>query len=584
VVLLLPALVAASVAACFTPADGVCRNGETRACYAGPRGTEGVGACAPGTQTCSDNAWEANCLGDVTPFVEHCNGIDDDCNGIVDDVEEYGQACVGTNDCPGVRQCIGEEVGCVAQKENACGLCAGPDIAGLGDACTLNGCDGAKVCTADGTGTECGAPAQNECGVCGGPAVTDLGTVCMASAGCAGQKACNQSGNSSTCDCSVNICNDNGTIRSVVSPGAGDLVITEVMPSPSKVSDTVGEWFEVKATAPVDLNNLLLDRASDSANPNVVNVYDCIHLNAGDYAVFARDVDPLVNGGINGVVARFTFSVLTGSTAAPGDIRVLAPDGTTVVDSVTWTSSRAGTALQLDPDFTTAAGNDTEANFCDASAPYGLGDLGTPGTANAQCPVVLQPGECLDNGTPRAIMKPATATDLVITEVMANPTASTETLQEWIEITNVGTTPFDLNGLAVDRGTDTAAPATLVTDTNCHIVAPSALALLARNGTSSTNGGLPTPDATYGSIQLVNSSGEVQIVDPSTCATTTPFACTTIYDAMPYGSPADGVSVQVKPGFFTTTLNDSSANRCPAVTPYGDGTNNGTPRLANSCT
>jgi hypothetical protein len=76
----------------------------------------------------------------------------------------------------------------------------------------------------------------------------------------------------------------------------------------------------------------------------------------------------------------------------------------------------------------------------------------------------------------------------------------------------------------------------------------------------------------------------VQVVDPSTCATTTPFACTTIYDNMPYGSPANGVSTQVKPGFFTTTGNDTAANRCPAVAPYGDGTNLGTPRLANSCT
>jgi hypothetical protein len=208
---------------------------------------------------------------------------------------------------------------------------------------------------------------------------------------------------------------------------------------------------------------------------------------------------------------------------------------------------------------------------------YGLGDFGSPGSANAQCPIVLQPGECLDNGTPRAINKPATATDLVITEVMANPTI--ETTGEWIEITNVGSAAFDLNGLGIDRASDTAAPS-IITDDVCRPLAPSSLALLARSTTN--NSGLPTPDATY-TLTLVNSSGEVRVVDPSTCATTTPFACTGIYDAITYGSPADGVSTQVKPAFFTTTGNDNSANFCTTTSTYGDNTNRGTPRSANVC-
>ncbi|MEO7736232.1 MAG: lamin tail domain-containing protein, partial [Kofleriaceae bacterium] len=41
-------------------------------------------------------------------------------------------------------------------------------------------------------------------------------------------------------------CSEAGALRPVVSPGPGDLVITEVMPSPSKTSDTTGEWFEAQ--------------------------------------------------------------------------------------------------------------------------------------------------------------------------------------------------------------------------------------------------------------------------------------------------------------------------------------------------
>ena len=47
----------------------------------------------------------------------------------------------------------------------------------------------------------------------------------------------------------VGACNDGGTMRDTVAPAVGDLVITEVMPKPAKVSDTTGEWFEVKAIA-----------------------------------------------------------------------------------------------------------------------------------------------------------------------------------------------------------------------------------------------------------------------------------------------------------------------------------------------
>jgi hypothetical protein len=192
----------------------------------------------------------------------------------------------------------------------------------------------------------------------------------------------------------------------------------------------------------------------------------------------------------------------------------------------------------------------------------------------------LQPGECLDNGAARPIQEPAVATDLVITEVMANPSLTpTETTQEWLEITNVGTASFDLNGLGVDRANDTVAP-TVIADNICRPLAPNTLALLARSTTN--NGGLPTPDATY-TLTLVNTSGEVRIVDPSTCATTTPFACTGVYDSISYGSPADGISTQVKPGFFTTTGNDNSANFCTTTNTYGDNTNRGTPRLANVC-
>jgi hypothetical protein len=55
----------------------------TKACYDGPTGTNGVGACHGGTSTCSAGGWGA-CAGQVMPVNETCNKVDDDCDGTTD--------------------------------------------------------------------------------------------------------------------------------------------------------------------------------------------------------------------------------------------------------------------------------------------------------------------------------------------------------------------------------------------------------------------------------------------------------------------------------------------------------------------
>ncbi len=83
--------------------DGcACTLGASRACYTGPMGTQGVGLCRAGTQSCVagaggvGTAWGA-CSGQVLPATETCNSMDDNCNGAVDD----GVSCTGpTVSCP----------------------------------------------------------------------------------------------------------------------------------------------------------------------------------------------------------------------------------------------------------------------------------------------------------------------------------------------------------------------------------------------------------------------------------------------------------------------------------------------------
>ncbi len=62
--------------------NGVNDNGTNVACYTGPAGTAGVGACRAGLRICSGGVLGA-CSGQVLPGLEVCgNAIDEDCNGI----------------------------------------------------------------------------------------------------------------------------------------------------------------------------------------------------------------------------------------------------------------------------------------------------------------------------------------------------------------------------------------------------------------------------------------------------------------------------------------------------------------------
>jgi len=363
------------------------------------------------------------------------------------------------------------------------------------------------------------------------------------------------------------MCSDNGTLRPTVPPDAGDLVITEVMPNPAMVGDALGEWFEVRAGRAVDLNDLSLDRLGDSSDPDVIASEACLRVGIGEFAVFARSADPAMNGGLPAVSATFGFSLVGGTPSAPGDVAILA--GSTLIDQVSWTGSPNGASLQVDPDFANAIDNDVEANFCDGTTPYGDGDLGTPGAANAECVFLPPPGFCDDGGTLRAIASPAVG-DLAITEVMPSPNAVSDTVGEWFEI--VALADFDLNGLGLDRAGDSANP-NLISTPACKPVTAGSYVVFARSADSAVNGGLPPVAATF-TFSLITGStttpGDVRVM-----------LDTTVLDAVTWTGSASGASRQVDAAIGGDPVaNDLEANFCDGATPYGAG-DLGTPGAAN---
>nr|MBA3453471.1 lamin tail domain-containing protein [Deltaproteobacteria bacterium] len=211
--------------------------------------------------------------------------------------------------------------------------------------------------------------------------------------------------------------------------------------------------------------------------------------------------------------------------------------------------------------------NDLESNFCDGSVLYNLMDFGTPGAANAQCGGTTA-GMCDDGGTLRAIVKPA-AGQLVITEFLANPAnvpPFTDAQREWFEITNAGTTSFDLNELGLAR---TGGTPTVIASTTCKPVAAGGYALFARSNDPSVNAMLPTVDATF-AFNLVDTNGNIEVRDGAT-----------ILDVVTYTSVTSGLSRSLDPDQTTDIANDMAANFCSGVGGYGDMSNMGSPKAAN---
>lgn len=160
---------------------------------------------------------------------------------------------------------------------------------------------------------------------------------------------------------------EGGVPRAIESALAGEVFITEWMADPAAVENRKGEWVEVRFDAAADLNGLILSDRAGAAT--TIEDEACLPVGPGTHVVWARELDPSLNGGIAN--ARIELSL---SLNNRDETLTLSGDGG-VLDTISYADSDKGVAIQTDH----------SGMVCSAMIPYGDGNLGTPGLANPWC-------------------------------------------------------------------------------------------------------------------------------------------------------------------------------------------------------
>jgi len=151
----------ATQAACQTG----CTNGQQRPCYTGPSGTDGVGTCHGGMQTCAGGQWPSTCTGQVTPTAEDCTDAKDhDCNHLPGCLDLF--ACILSPAC--MSTCTTPDPMCVCPMGSGDTATCPGNMHGITVGATLTNPGMTECCPC--TASDCGDPACCDKAVCAGNA------------------------------------------------------------------------------------------------------------------------------------------------------------------------------------------------------------------------------------------------------------------------------------------------------------------------------------------------------------------------------------------------------------------------------
>ena len=280
----------------------------------------------------------------------------------------------------------------------------------------------------------------------------------------------------------------------------GDLIITELMIDPEG-TDTGSEWIEVFNTlgTPLELKGVTLYTRDTDGSGSKNHVIRAGTVPARGYFVLGD-----IRGGPNPSWVNYAYGDALGSMGnARGVVGLRC--GQTTLGEFTWnTAAKPARSRMLDGvGEPTIAVADVEANYCDTPSGtlYIGNNAGTPGSANPRCVAEATSGTCVDNGDVRALTSPQRG-DVVITEIMASPAATSDTTGEWMEL--LARSAVDLNDVTIQ----TTSSSTRIQSMACLRVVPGEYVLLARSADTFVNGELPPPKHVYGSLSFADSTNQ----------------------------------------------------------------------------
>lgn len=170
-------------------------------------------------------------------------------------------------------------------------------------------------------------------------------------------------------------------------PAMGQVIISEIMPNPSVVSDGDGEWFELHNPSDTESYQLGGCEISGNDGEEIIMLMTDLVIPPGGYLTFAPSSMEDV-----GFVPDYEWEV-NYFISNSGDVITLTCDDA-IIDSVDYDpfpfSPGNGLSLNLDPGSFDATANDDGNNWCNGLTEYNSSktntDFGTPGAANDECP------------------------------------------------------------------------------------------------------------------------------------------------------------------------------------------------------
>ncbi|MFC0603150.1 T9SS type A sorting domain-containing protein [Winogradskyella pulchriflava] len=170
--------------------------------------------------------------------------------------------------------------------------------------------------------------------------------------------------------------------------------------------------------------------------------------------------------------------------------------------------------------------------------------------------------------------------DLVITEIMKDPTAVIDENGEWFEILNTTASDIDINGWTlkddgVNNHTINSTIDPMTGTGGVTIVPAGGYLVLGKSLDLMVNGGAPIDYAYQDNFNMGNGEDEIVLIAPGNIEVSR-----VNYDGGPNFPDLAGKSMQLKTAFLNETDNDNGDNWCISISSYGDG-DIGTPGMAN---